>query len=67
VLHESAVLKPCHECKTPVSTQARRCPHCGAEHPTATAGQANQARGMRTLFLIVLGLCALVWLMIRYG
>ena len=58
------MLKPCHECKQPVSTQARRCPHCGAEWPTASAGQANQARGMRTLSLIVLGVCALAWLLL---
>jgi len=60
----SPMLKPCHECKTPVSTQARRCPQCGAEWPTRTAGQANQARGMRTLFLIVLGVCAVAWLLL---
>src|SRR4051812_34908873 len=28
-------LKPCRECKTPVSTSAKSCPQCGVPKPTA--------------------------------
>ena len=28
------MLKPCRSCTFAVDTSARRCPHCGAKHPT---------------------------------
>ena len=28
------VMSTCRECATPVSTEAARCPHCGARDPT---------------------------------
>jgi len=32
-------LKPCKECKKEVSTQARKCPHCGVSYPTKNITQ----------------------------
>lgn len=48
-------MKPCRECKQEVSTEAKACPHCGAEKPT----QAKQFSLGSLLVLIVFGI--IVW------
>jgi hypothetical protein len=37
-------LKPCRECKTEISTEAKTCPHCGVRGPTGTTEQQTLAR-----------------------
>lgn len=43
----------CQECEGAVSSEAKRCPHCGAENPSL----GSVARGIGKAFSIVAALC----------
>jgi hypothetical protein len=44
-------LKPCRECKEPVSTEAKACPKCGATDPTRVP--AAKASAIGCLFVLI--------------
>lgn len=57
-------LKPCHECKQPVSTTATKCPHCGAPSKAMAIADGMKALGgcltllvTVPILLFVFGVC----------
>jgi hypothetical protein len=54
-------LKPCKECKTEVSSSAKKCPHCGVDNPTLTN---RQALGGCLVLLLIIGGC---WIAVSSG
>jgi hypothetical protein len=55
------MMKPCHQCKTEVSTSVKICPHCGTKWPTA-----NGKMRMDRAAIVVFGLAAAI-AMFGYG
>jgi hypothetical protein len=53
-MEREMALKPCRECKREISTDARRCPHCGARNPTDPGGTHPFTRVMALLALVAL-------------
>jgi hypothetical protein len=49
-LEAKAMMTKCKECQQPISSKAKRCPHCG------TATGTSAARVLILLFAIVVGL-----------
>lgn len=47
-------LKPCRECKKPVSTEALACPHCGVPTPVATTPEPAKASAKDTVTGLVI-------------
>lgn len=58
-------LKPCRECGKDVSTDARACPYCGAVTPTLSAKQADSAKWLRGLIVVVCAIAFLLWAMVN--
>ena len=57
-------LKPCRECGTEVSTEAKKCPHCGVKNPTRVSGRQEVNKGA---YLLVGFLLFVVWMVISSG
>lgn len=56
-------LEPCRECGQSISTEATKCPHCGAMNPTPAKQKANKKAllvGCGLPMLLLLGFCAYV-------
>ena len=63
----------CRDCQREVSPSARRCPHCGALHPSLTRGQMSFRRTGNCagwLVLIIVGIIIVstcVWFVVDAG
>lgn len=48
-------MKPCRECKTEVSTEAKTCPHCGTPKPTTRKATAKDTFAGAVLLAAIVG------------
>jgi hypothetical protein len=53
-------LEPCTECGASISTSAQKCPHCGEQWPTKSAGTAA-AWGCLIFAIVMLALVLFLW------
>lgn len=54
-------LKPCRECESQVSTNARACPHCGTDFPTPESGKDQNLMSAGVAILAV-GIIVMWWM-----